>query len=103
MPAALPERRSPATGGTEARPKSENEKRTPHSYITYAEEFNRLPRVVPFPLSPEAGQAAMFVLALHGAGRASDRVRFFQKPEPGLGPNDRLRGEVSNWHMRAPE
>ena len=59
--------------------------------------------VVPFPLSPEAGQAAMFALALHGAGRPSDRVRFFQKPEPGLGPNEGLRGEFSNWHVRAPE
>jgi len=105
MPAALHERRGPAAvGKTEASPESENEKqRTPHSYITYEDEFNRLRRVVRFPLSPEACQAAMFVLALHGAGRRWDQVRFFQKPEAGLGPEDGLRGEASNRHVRAPE
>ena len=85
---------APPAAGTEARPKAENENGTPRSYVPFEEEFNRLGSVVPFPLSPEAGQAAMFALALHGAGRASDRVRFLQKPEPGLGPNDGLRGEV---------
>ena len=105
MPAALHERRGPAAvGKTEASPESENEKqRTPHSYITYEDEFNRLRRVVRFPLSPEACQAAMFVLALHGAGRRWDQVRFFQKPEAGLGPEDGLRGVASNRHVRAPE
>jgi hypothetical protein len=96
------ERRGPAAAGTDAGPKASNENRTPRLYVPYSEEFKRLRRVVPFPLSPEAGQAASFALALHGAGRASDRVRFFQKPEPGLGPNDGLRGEFSNWHVRAP-
>jgi hypothetical protein len=103
MPPPLHKRRSPATGGTEARPKSENENEAPHSYITFEEEFNRRRQVVPFPLSPEAGQAAMFALALHGAGRPWDQVRFLQKPEPGLGPEDGLRGEASNRHVRAPE
>src|SRR3954447_22260967 len=45
----------------------------------------------------------MFVLALHGAGSRWDQVRFLQKPEPGLGPEDGLRGEFSNYHVRAPE
>jgi hypothetical protein len=70
--------------------------------LVYTSPTAKSSSVVPFPLSPEAGQAARFALALHGAGRASDRVRFFQKPEPGLGPNDGLRGEFSNWHVRAP-
>src|SRR5215211_43473 len=101
MPAALHKRRGPAAVGAEASPESSNERknRTLHSYITFEDEFNRLRRVVPFPLTPEAGQAAMFALALHVTGRPWDQVRFLQKPEPGLGPDDGLRGEFSNWHV----
>jgi hypothetical protein len=100
MPPPLPRRRGPAAAGTDAGPKASNENRTPRLYVPYSEEFKRL---VPFPLSPEAGQAAMFALALHGAGSRWDQVRFLQKPEPGLGPEDGLRGEASNWHVWVPE
>src|SRR5687767_9777364 len=62
MPAALHKRRSPATGGTEARPKSANENEATHSYSTFAEEFNRLRQVVPVSARHEA---ALFAKALY--------------------------------------
>jgi hypothetical protein len=54
MPAVLPERRSPATGGTAARPESANEYRAPHSYPTGSNKHKPLREAVAH-LPAEAG------------------------------------------------